>query len=69
MNSLSDALPTLGWTAGTYTGTFGAAESILEVSALVGQNEIKVDADIIPAALGAHNIGSELAKFNIGVVK
>ena len=62
-DSLSDALVTLGWTAGTYTGDSGAANSILEITALTGQNEMIVDADVLPSAHGVHDIGADGNKF------
>jgi len=58
-DSLSDALVTLGWTAGIYSGTLGPADSIFQVDALASGNEIRFDADVLPLATGTNNIGSE----------
>lgn len=62
-DSLSDALVTLGWTAGTYAGDFGSADSIFEVNALTGTNEVVVKADVLPAEHGVYNIGADGNKF------
>lgn len=62
-SSLADALATLGWSAGTYTGDYGTADSILEVNALTGGNEIEVSAAFVPSAHGMYDIGAEGNKF------
>jgi len=68
-NSLSDALITLGWVAGTFTGDFGEADSIFKVEALAGQNEITINADILPVMHGVNSIGSFDNKFKDLYVK
>jgi len=62
-NSLSDALATLGWTPGTYSGDFGSADSIFQIEAISGQNEITVNANILPGEHGVSSIGASDNKF------